>query len=215
MRPAGFRRLDSSAFTIDFRIGSTGSDWPGRGPSASESESRRACNRGLAGINCDDPSVNALDKHYAKKDDPVGRHWSGKHKQVVWGINLITIVWTDGHRVVPCDYARIIRARSTRNCGRDDGSGKATGPSLTARLMRPSGLAFGQDDHRVISRVVGLRQEIQGEWASESDSDFVGLAEANGDGRNPTEFRRSPRKGPSAVDPESAGDPRRSRPRSN
>jgi putative transposase len=23
---------------------------------------------------------------------------------VVWGINLITMVWTDGDRVVPCDY---------------------------------------------------------------------------------------------------------------
>lgn len=29
---------------------------------------------------------STLDKHYAKKIDLVGRHWSGKHKQVVWGI---------------------------------------------------------------------------------------------------------------------------------
>jgi hypothetical protein len=37
---------------------------------------------------------STLDKHYAKKIDLVGRHWSGKHKRVVWGINLITIVST-------------------------------------------------------------------------------------------------------------------------
>src|SRR4051812_44030700 len=47
---------------------------------------------------------STLDKHYAKKIEPVARHWSGKHKRVVWGINLITLVWTDGDRVVPCDY---------------------------------------------------------------------------------------------------------------
>ena len=33
---------------------------------------------------------STLDKHYAKKIDLVSRHWSGKHKRVVWGINLIT-----------------------------------------------------------------------------------------------------------------------------
>jgi putative transposase len=47
---------------------------------------------------------STLDKPYAKKIDLVARHWSGKHKRVVWGINLITMVWTDGDRVVPCDY---------------------------------------------------------------------------------------------------------------
>jgi hypothetical protein len=45
-----------------------------------------------------------LDKHYAKKIALVNRHWSGKHRRIVWGINLMTLVWTDGDRVVPCDY---------------------------------------------------------------------------------------------------------------
>ena len=31
-------------------------------------------------------------------------HWSGKHKQVVSGINLITLMWTDGDTHIPCDY---------------------------------------------------------------------------------------------------------------
>src|SRR3954454_24641083 len=47
---------------------------------------------------------STLDKHYAKKISLVGRHWSGKHKRVVWGINLITLVWTDGDRMMPLDY---------------------------------------------------------------------------------------------------------------
>jgi hypothetical protein len=34
----------------------------------------------------------------------VVRHWSGKHHAVVSGINLITLLWTDGDRHVPCDY---------------------------------------------------------------------------------------------------------------
>jgi len=34
----------------------------------------------------------------------VVRHWSGKHHAVVSGINLTTLLWTDGDRHVPCDY---------------------------------------------------------------------------------------------------------------
>src|SRR5947199_6330352 len=34
----------------------------------------------------------------------VTRHWSGKHYQVVSGINLITVVWTDVDRLYPTDY---------------------------------------------------------------------------------------------------------------
>jgi putative transposase len=47
---------------------------------------------------------STLDKPYAKKMGLVGRHWSGKHKRVVWGINLITLLWTDGDLSTPCDY---------------------------------------------------------------------------------------------------------------
>jgi hypothetical protein len=49
-----------------------------------------------------------LDKPYAKKMDLVTRHWSGKHRSVVWGINLQTLVWAgpgeaDVWCAVPCD----------------------------------------------------------------------------------------------------------------
>lgn len=45
-----------------------------------------------------------LDKPYAKKIELVTRHWSGKHHDVVLGINLITTLWTDGKKLVPCDF---------------------------------------------------------------------------------------------------------------
>ena len=45
-----------------------------------------------------------LDKPYARKIELVTRHWSGKHRRVVQGINLITLLWTDGESHIPCDY---------------------------------------------------------------------------------------------------------------
>jgi putative transposase len=61
-----------------------------------------------------------LDKPYAQKIDLVSRHWSGKHHRVVYGINLLSLVWTqsddshdshDGHDgqpsrlpVLPLDF---------------------------------------------------------------------------------------------------------------
>ncbi|HYQ93107.1 MAG TPA: transposase [Candidatus Competibacteraceae bacterium] len=47
---------------------------------------------------------STLDKPYAKKIDLVQRHWSGKHHAVVEGINLITLLWTEGDRHLPVDY---------------------------------------------------------------------------------------------------------------
>lgn len=45
-----------------------------------------------------------LDKPYASQMALVNRHWSGKHHEVVQGINLISLVWSDGDAVLPCDY---------------------------------------------------------------------------------------------------------------
>jgi len=47
---------------------------------------------------------STLDKPYARKMELVVRHWSGKHHRVVSGINLITLLWTDGDRHIPVDY---------------------------------------------------------------------------------------------------------------
>ncbi len=47
---------------------------------------------------------STLEKPYSNFNALVYRHWSGKQKEVVNGINLITLLWTDGVRVVPVDY---------------------------------------------------------------------------------------------------------------
>jgi len=47
---------------------------------------------------------STLDKPYARHMDLVGWHWSGKHHRPVKGINLLTLLWTDGDRHIPCDY---------------------------------------------------------------------------------------------------------------
>jgi len=44
-----------------------------------------------------------LDNPYARHIDVVTRHWSGKHRRVVPGINLLTLLWTDGDRLIPLD----------------------------------------------------------------------------------------------------------------
>jgi len=50
---------------------------------------------------CDDTT---LDKLYGPHIELVTRHWSGKHKAVVQGINLITLLWTDGDIAIPVDF---------------------------------------------------------------------------------------------------------------
>ncbi|MBX3082892.1 MAG: transposase [Anaerolineae bacterium] len=47
---------------------------------------------------------STLDKPYASQMALVSRHWSGKHHAVVQGINLISLVWTDGNACLPCDF---------------------------------------------------------------------------------------------------------------
>ena len=45
-----------------------------------------------------------LDKPYANEVALVTRHWSGKQHAVVQGINLISLVWSDGDAAFPCDF---------------------------------------------------------------------------------------------------------------
>jgi putative transposase len=47
---------------------------------------------------------SVLDKPYAKRMELVARQWSGKHGRVVWGIGLVTLLWSDGEALIPCDY---------------------------------------------------------------------------------------------------------------
>jgi hypothetical protein len=45
-----------------------------------------------------------LVKPYASRMALVSRHWSGKHHDPVQGINLISLVWTDGNACLPSDF---------------------------------------------------------------------------------------------------------------
>jgi putative transposase len=53
---------------------------------------------------------STLDKPRAKHIGMVTRHWSGKAHRVVSGINLISLVWSDGDRKIPCDYRLFSKA---------------------------------------------------------------------------------------------------------
>ncbi len=52
---------------------------------------------------------STLEKPYSEFNALVYRHWSGKQKAVVSGINLITLLCTDGVRCVPIDTASLIK----------------------------------------------------------------------------------------------------------
>lgn len=54
---------------------------------------------------------STLDKPYARAMELVSWHWSGKHHRVVQGINLISLVWTDGDARFPCDFRLYEKAR--------------------------------------------------------------------------------------------------------
>ncbi|MBN1167494.1 MAG: transposase [Methanospirillaceae archaeon] len=45
-----------------------------------------------------------LDKNHSKKIECTYFQWSGKHRKVVRGIGLITLIWTDGIVSFPIDY---------------------------------------------------------------------------------------------------------------
>lgn len=61
---------------------------------------------------------STLEKPYSRFNSLVYRHWSGKQGEVVNGINLITLLWTDGDRAVPIDY-RIFDKDSDRKTKND------------------------------------------------------------------------------------------------
>jgi putative transposase len=59
---------------------------------------------------------SVLDKPFARHMGLVGYHWSGRHKRVVRGIDLVTLLWTDGDGLWPCDYRLVNPAeRVTKN----------------------------------------------------------------------------------------------------
>ncbi len=65
------------------------------------SEAQQHINKKVGILVLDD---STLDKFYARKMELVTCHWSGKHRRVVQGINLISLLWTEGDRHIPLDY---------------------------------------------------------------------------------------------------------------
>jgi putative transposase len=53
---------------------------------------------------------SVLDKFYARHLGLVGRFWSGKHRRVVQGINLVSLLWSDGDGLWPTDYRLVAPA---------------------------------------------------------------------------------------------------------
>ena len=45
-----------------------------------------------------------LDKPYAKNMSQVYHQWSGKHHRTVNGINICTLLWTNGNAIIPTDF---------------------------------------------------------------------------------------------------------------
>jgi hypothetical protein len=80
-----------------------------------------------------------LDKPYASKMALVSRHWSGKHHDVVQGINLISLVWTDGNGCLPCDFRLYNKAQD--GLDKNDHFQTMVGEAK-ARGFQPSIVAF-------------------------------------------------------------------------
>jgi len=64
-------------------------------------ESSRFVSYGKGVLILDD---STLDKPYAQNIGPVTKHRSGKHHSAVKGIDIITMLWSDGDTRIPCDY---------------------------------------------------------------------------------------------------------------
>jgi hypothetical protein len=62
---------------------------------------------------------SVLDKFYARHMGLVGRFWSGKHKRVVQGIDLVSLLWTDGDILCPCDF-RLVNPADGKSVTKND-----------------------------------------------------------------------------------------------
>lgn len=81
-------------------------------PKALYEESKHLINKQAGFLIVDD---STLDKPYSEKIDLVTYHWSGKHHKVVKGINLITLLWTDGKAHIPVDFRIYKKDGKTKN----------------------------------------------------------------------------------------------------
>lgn len=115
------------------------------------------------GILVVDDSV--IDKPYSEKIELVSHMWSGKHHAVVKGIDFITILWTNGKRIVPTDV-RVYNKKDgkTKNDHFRDLVNVAYG-----RKFSPEYVAF--DSWYASIENLKLLRRLQWEWITRLESD--------------------------------------------
>ena len=93
-----------------------------------------------------------LDKPFARHMGLVARFWSGRHKRVVQGINLVTAVWTDGDALWPCDYRLVDKSAGdgTKNDQFRDMLRVAAGRGLAPRCVCFDCWYSGKDDLKAV-----------------------------------------------------------------
>lgn len=104
-----------------------------------------------AGVLVFDDTV--LDKPHAKHMGLVGSFWSGRHRRVVSGIDLVTALWTDGDALWPCDYRVIDPAESPRRTKNDhlrDMLAVAKGRNLAPACVCFDGWFSGRDNLKAV-----------------------------------------------------------------
>jgi hypothetical protein len=82
---------------------------------------------------------STLDKPRARHIELVSRHWSGNHRAVVSGINLVTLLWSDGDRLYPTDYR--VYHKDTDGKTKNDHFGDLL-DAARARGLRPKAVLF-------------------------------------------------------------------------
>jgi putative transposase len=97
-----------------------------------------------------------LDKPYAKHMGQLGRFFSGKHRRVVRGINLVSLLWTDGDMLLPCDY-RLVDPADGKGTTKNDHF-RAMLATAAARGLRPRCVVFdcwysGKDNLKAIRQL--------------------------------------------------------------
>lgn len=94
---------------------------------------------------------SVLDKPFARHMGLVRRCWSGRHRRVVSGIGLVTLLWTDGAALVPCDYRLADPARAeTKNDHFRAMLAVAKGRDLSPRVVLFDTWYSGKDNRKAV-----------------------------------------------------------------
>jgi putative transposase len=129
-----------------------------------------------------------LDKPYGRAIELVTRHWSGKHRQVVQGINLVSLLWTDGEAHWPCDFRLYDKAHD--GLSKNDHF-RAMVLTAAARGFRPQLLGF--DSWYASLENLKLVRELGWSWLTQLKSNR--LVDPNGSGNRPVSEVLIPRHG--------------------